>query len=129
MAQVTSILSYKEMEETLGERQRVVYFVLSELKEATDKEISVYLDLPINTITPRRFELVEMGLVREKEKRICKITGKLAISWCLGGKKETPKNQDCLSSVSFGRLVRDLRKCNDYQRQKISEVLDGLNRS
>lgn len=65
----------------LGARQEYVLNGLKELKSATNLELSVHLELPINATTPRIFELRKLGLVREQEKRNCKISSRKAISW------------------------------------------------
>jgi hypothetical protein len=36
---------------------------------------------PINTITPRVFELRQIGLVEEVGKRKCRVTDRTAIAW------------------------------------------------
>jgi len=48
---------------TLGDRQRVVYLELCSADNLTNSELAVRLDCPINTITPRVFEL-RQGLPR-----------------------------------------------------------------
>ena len=47
----------------LSERQGDVLRVLTEFGEMTDQEIGFRLGWPINCVTPRRGELVELGLV------------------------------------------------------------------
>jgi len=62
--QDTSLEAYRLLtKETLGERQRLVLKALEILGKASDKELAFALGWPINTITPRRGELEEMGLV------------------------------------------------------------------
>lgn len=66
----------------LGDRQEEVLKVIYQAdKSLTDKEISNKLNRPINTVTPRRNELVKKGLVIEDERRKCTITGRKAIAW------------------------------------------------
>lgn len=66
---------------TISARQLKVLADLVERGPATNTEIAHRLDLPINTITPRTNELVARGMVREKERRPCSITGRKAIVW------------------------------------------------
>jgi len=78
----TSLEAYKAIKPKLGARQKEVFDVLDEAaKPLTDKELSEILDRPINTVTPRRNELVKKGLIVEAEKRLCTITGSKAIAW------------------------------------------------
>lgn len=81
LIQETSTEAYNDVKPELGIRQTVVFEGLKKLQEATNLEISVNLNIPINQVTPRIFELRQMGLVREKEKRECKISGRKAIAW------------------------------------------------
>jgi transcription initiation factor IIE alpha subunit len=125
MIQDTSIKSYADVKEFLGDRQNIVLNAISDLGECTDSEIANYLGYPdLNSVRPRRFELVELGLVQEKCRRICKITGKTAISWCLGGKTEAKPVKSCLCSHKFNKMLMNLSKCNEYQKAKIKEVLN-----
>lgn len=76
----TSVEAYFEVLPKLGNRQFEVMMALY-TKPATDKEIAEKLNRPINTVTPRRNELVKQGIVEEKERRECSITGHRAIAW------------------------------------------------
>lgn len=88
--QETSRIAYaQDVFPTLGDRQHEVYEILKTAQSLTNSEISVLLDKPINTITPRVFELRHLGLVKEDKKRFCSITGRTAIAWKLVGKSST----------------------------------------
>lgn len=81
--QETSLRAYfNEIHPRLGERQQEVLaaFVLG-ARDWTNSELSQCLRKPINTITPRVFELRAAGLVEEAGKRICKVTGRKVLSW------------------------------------------------
>lgn len=83
----TSIRAYEnEVLPNLGKRQAEVLSSLGQVEPATDKEIASHLNRPINTVTPRRNELVKEELVEEKERRPCNITGRTAIAWGLTNK-------------------------------------------
>jgi hypothetical protein len=56
----TSIAAYKKLGD-LGVKQLKVYNALRTLGRATNEELQFYLDWPINQITGRTHELVEMG--------------------------------------------------------------------
>lgn len=75
---------------TLGERQQAVYEAfLNETNGMTNTELSTRLGWPINTVTPRVFELRKIGMLRESTKRSCTITGRRAIEWVVVNRKET----------------------------------------
>lgn len=79
----------------IGERQILVYNTIKKFPCSTDKEISKILGLPINSITPRRNELVKIGLVSEWDKRACKITKRKSITWvAIRGKFKTPLSDE-----------------------------------
>ena len=76
----------------LGERQELVYLAFkklcSEQGDATDMEVTAYLfrsgqikRFDRNLVSPRRDELVKLGLIYEYGKRSCNITAKSVISW------------------------------------------------
>lgn len=65
----------------LGKRQEEVLQALKKLGEATNLEVATYLGRPINTVTPRTFELRKTGAVIEGGKRKCRVSGRTAISW------------------------------------------------
>lgn len=89
--QETSRLSYaQDVFPVLGERQHEVYEAIRTASQSlTNSEIAHILNKPINTITPRVFELRGMQLVSEDKKRSCSITGRTAIAWKLTGKEST----------------------------------------
>lgn len=83
--QETSRLAYAQsVHHNLGERQHEVYEAFKSVSHSlTNSEIAEYLNKPINTITPRVFELRSYGLVMEDKKRTCSVTGRTAIAWML----------------------------------------------
>lgn len=86
--QLTSRKAYlDEIAPSLGARQIKVMEMLDRLGEATNSELAEALEWKINTITPRVLEVRNKGLVVEAKKRVCKITGRVAIAWMLTGSK------------------------------------------
>lgn len=81
MMRSTSLDAYQEIKPELGARQQVVLDGIKKLGCPTNLELSKYLYIPINQITPRTNELVKKGLVIECEKRQCSVSGRIAISW------------------------------------------------
>lgn len=80
--QQTSLEAYWDIEPKLANRQRQVleYLVRYPLGR-TNNEIANGMDLPINQVTPRIFELRKKRLVAEFGKRCCAITGRIALAW------------------------------------------------
>ena len=81
MSQQTSLLAFQEVQKNLGERQLQIYKTLQKLGEATNTMIARKYGVPINTVTPRIFELRRMGLVIYSYEDICPITNRKAIFW------------------------------------------------
>ena len=96
MIQSTSLQAYENVKKELGYKQLKVFYYLNEHISATNTEIANGLGLPINTITPRVFELRQKELVVEKEKRKCFITHRQAIAWKIN--TEEPKQKEFLFS-------------------------------
>jgi len=63
MIQNTSAEAYNMIRNHLSEKQDAVYQVLEQALALTDEMISRQLEWPINRVTPRRGELVKLGLV------------------------------------------------------------------
>lgn len=78
---ITSLISYSEVLENLGERQALVFKIIRKLKSCNNQMIAKELHLPINSITPRVHELRSFGIVRQHKKDICPYTNKLTIWW------------------------------------------------
>jgi hypothetical protein len=81
----TSLMAYTQVPE-LGEMQQRVYDKIKECNQLgiypTDREIAFFLGYgDPNKIRPRRYELMEVGLIREEGKRKCTVTDRLAITW------------------------------------------------
>ncbi|MHA1676858.1 MAG: hypothetical protein ACTSU6_06740 [Candidatus Njordarchaeales archaeon] len=79
--QQTSLEAFEEIKASLGKRQRQVYLKLKELGSATNCMLAEALKLPINSITPRVYELRKLRLVGVSEVGYCKVTGRKAIYW------------------------------------------------
>lgn len=81
--QQTSLEAWDRLQKTLGDRQSEVLVALKQLKRANNREIAEYLDIPINQITGRIFELRELKLVEEAGTKIDNITKRKTIVWKL----------------------------------------------
>ena len=89
MFRQTSLIAYKELVndvERLNRQQLLVYHVIG-LSPQNDKQICGLTGLPINVVTPRRGELVKMGLVVEAFKDKCPFTGRLSTFWRMNRKE------------------------------------------
>lgn len=63
MLQQSSLDAFEEVMPKLIGRRLEVYNAIKRLGEASDLDISKYLNLPINSITPRRNELQKLRLI------------------------------------------------------------------
>lgn len=79
--QHTSAEAYTNIQDDLGDRQRLVWDFLIKNGPHTNTEISEGLGLPINVITPRTNELVKKKFVFEHGTRKCHVTGRMAKVW------------------------------------------------
>ena len=74
MIQNTSIISYLNILEELGERQKQCLIALKKIQPANNLMIANYLHLPINCVTGRIYELRKKKLVRLDCIKSCPIT-------------------------------------------------------
>jgi hypothetical protein len=67
MIRQTQIDSYRKCQPTLGKKQAEMYAVFTDFKYAsfTDRTLAKMLDWTINTVCPRRGELLAKGLIQE----------------------------------------------------------------
>ena len=81
--QATTMLAFSEILPILGERQMLTFQAIKKIQPCSNMELSKYLGLPINTITPRCQELRKMKLVTYYKKDKCKYTNKLVMYWVI----------------------------------------------
>ena len=80
--QATSLEAYFSMtNETMGEHQRLVFSAIERLEPISDKQIAMVLGWPINTITPRRGELHDMGRIRCVGDQVDHMTNRREMFW------------------------------------------------
>ena len=79
MVQQTSLEAYFSVQEELGKKQQVIYAAIKALGEATDKDVSHFLHVPINTVTPRRLEIYQKGLIMYTGQKVQE--GRKAMMW------------------------------------------------
>lgn len=80
MLQQTSLFAYQEIKQVLSDRQKEVYEAIRAMNRPfTDKELAHFMGYEINKITPRRGELVKLGLLQKKD--VVKRDGRSAILW------------------------------------------------
>lgn len=66
----------------VGERQKLVLDAFRKHGAHTDLEMVTVLQLKdANMLRPRRNELVKMGIIKEVDRRKCRISGRKAIVW------------------------------------------------
>lgn len=95
MIQQTSLKAYHgEIKPTLSERHKEVLSAFDREEEFTNLELSKFLNLPINSITPRVNELVKKGIIKYSYTRKCKVSGRSARVWTLTGTPVTHSNNE-----------------------------------
>ena len=77
----TSLEALNNIKKELGDRQLQVLKAFKKLEYATNTMISNYLNLPINSVTPRTFELRRKGLVERSHISRCPITKNTSTYW------------------------------------------------
>ena len=77
----TSLSAYADVLMNLGERQSLVFAQLRTLKFASNYQLSKELNLPVNQIVPRIYEMRKMGVVMFYKKDICPETKKKVVYW------------------------------------------------
>lgn len=78
----TSLEAYKEVSLKIGDKQKLILDTIGYAKRpVNNQEIAAYLNLPINTITPRTNELVSLGKVELAFKAIFHLTGRRVCYW------------------------------------------------
>lgn len=87
MVEETSLEAFEQIKEKIGERHQEILNALKYFNEtgrdATDYELAIHLgQSDPNYVRPRRYELVnKFKLVGFSQKRICSVTGKIALAW------------------------------------------------
>jgi hypothetical protein len=85
--QTTTLKAYEILRPDINRRQSQVMLVLRLLGQACNYELSQYLKLPINVVTPRILELRQQGRVIEAGRRRSP-TGRQAIYWKIAEQQE-----------------------------------------
>jgi hypothetical protein len=82
MVRDTSLMAFKDIIHSLGDRQRKVYELFRhERARWCNQAIAYFLGWPINTVTPRVKELRDMGLLEDKGVEIYHATGRKVHFW------------------------------------------------
>lgn len=87
MIQQTSLTAYLDNLSKLGANQQRVLKIISTRVGICDQEIAKELNWPINCVTGRRRELVEMGHIEEAYKGKYSATNRTVIFWKLKERK------------------------------------------
>jgi len=81
MQQTSLDVWHKEVKPTLAQKQMRVLNGLKALGTACNQELACYLHLPINSVTPRVFELRALGKVEMDRKDLYPPTNRKVIYW------------------------------------------------
>ena len=77
----TSKLAFESIQSELGDRQLQVFKAFKKLEYATNTMVSNFLNIPINSTTPRTHELRKKGLIERSHISRCPITKNTAQYW------------------------------------------------
>ena len=81
----TSVINFYTILNELGKRQKLVLQALKHLKVANNLQISRYLGLPINSVTPRMNELRKKGIVIYHHTAMCPLSNRLTRFFIIKG--------------------------------------------
>ena len=81
MIQKTSLEAFDILKPNLGDMQRTIYELLKVYPDCSNLDISLLAHKPINCITPRVFELRNMGLVICSGYKQDPFTNKKVMTW------------------------------------------------
>lgn len=124
MVRETSYRAFVELKQDgrIGKLQEYIYDLFYIYPNSTDLDISLISEQPINMVTGRRNELMQLGVISESGKKINNDTGKEAITWhCEAPQKQEPSNG--LSNTKFQHIMNNLSKANDFQKKRFMEIL------
>lgn len=80
MVRATSLLAYQSLFPGLSYRQTLVFRVLRK-RPMSNRELSVFLRWPINSVTPRVNELLKKGCVVPVDRKVDVVTGREVMVW------------------------------------------------
>lgn len=89
MIRQTSLMAYNYVKKNLGERQKLVYRIIQANQPINDTQIAYFGYLFINQVTPRRLELLKMGLIEEAFVAIPKGKNRAVTYWKIKNQGET----------------------------------------
>ena len=100
----TSLEAYEYIKEKgiLGKRQEQVLKAISQKPFSTNKQISEEFKIPINVVTPRMNELVDLGIVEDLGK-VKQMNGRKAHVWKV---KEKPNIKTILKLKKRVKMIR-----------------------
>ena len=78
--QKTSMDAYLSIKRELGNKQQIIFDSLKFIGPATNENMALRLNWPINRVTPRMGELRKLGMVKQMYEEPGK-SGKMAIVW------------------------------------------------
>ena len=110
----------------LSETQEAVLRFIFHSPDCTDNEISAGTGLTLNCVNGRRNELVHEGLIKSSGSKVNQCTGNVNTTWRFCEGDIIPKELEDLklSSSEFDKLQKLIYKANDFQKNKIKEMLE-----
>lgn len=77
----TSRASYTKLKKDLTKLQQEYLAALKKIEPASNREVAAFMDIPINSITPRRIECERWGFVANHGTKFDTTTGKKVLTW------------------------------------------------
>lgn len=74
----TSIAAYDSVDLSRGQRRVVEFLMKYPERDWTRNELATKSGIPINCVTPRVLELIRAGVLEERVRRGCRVSGKQA---------------------------------------------------
>jgi predicted transcriptional regulator len=105
MIATTSQEAYDEIKDKLGDKQRKVFNAIQHLGEATNEEVSNYLDWPINCVCGRSNELSRFGVIGFESLKVGK-SGRKAKAWSI--RTSADHNFEQMDFMGFGKSLAEL---------------------
>ena len=119
--------SYMDLVESkqLGQMQEAVFRTIFSYPNSTDQEISEFANIPLNVVNARRNELFNEGLISASGSKTNPESGKSNTTWRVNIDSKVPKEIKGLqlSSSEMSKIEKLIYKANDFQKNKIKEML------
>lgn len=81
MVMDTSLDAWSKIKRELNPRQTQVLNTITKYPDHTNNELSKIMKIPLQSVTPRTGELLNLGKIKRVERRACGVTGGNSWTW------------------------------------------------